>query len=84
MKLYGYCYFNKKIGAYTAPQFLNIEPEVKKEADQRAFVMSKEEDKVLFGESDLYFLGVMDDKTAAIELKEKPEFICGFQVKENE
>lgn len=78
MKLYGYSYYNKLVGAFTAPQFINIDKDVKKEADQRAFLMSDKKEQATMKEHDLYYLGEFDDKSGSMKLSDKPEFVCSF------
>lgn len=79
MTLYGYCFYNKKIGAYTAPVWNQFDKDIAKESQYRAFLMTnKEEEKVFYSENDFYYLGTFDDKSGEFNLNIKPEFLCAF------
>lgn len=77
MILNGYCYYNRKIGAFTAPQFLQFSKEQKIEGDQRAFLLAEEKDKVLYEEMELHHIGTFDDVSGELKVH-KPEFLCNF------
>lgn len=79
MILYGYCYYNKKVNAFTAPTFEPYDQKVKVEMVQRAFIMSNETDKMTYGDNELNFVGTFDDKTCTFKIENKPVFLCNFQ-----
>lgn len=84
MILYGYAFYNRKVGAYMVPQFEPYDKELKTEMIKRAYVMAKDDDRANFDECDFYYLGQYDDKTAVFNLETKPEFLLAFGNKKDE
>lgn len=81
MKLKGYCYYNRKVGSYSIPQFDNFEKEDKVEIMQRTFIVTSDMNvKRELSESDLCFVGTFDDKAGKFEMLDKPEFLCNFSL----
>lgn len=78
MTLYGYCFYNKKVGAYTAPQFEPYNKDLKVEMMKRAYLQVDDKQRALLNESDFYYLGEFNDATASFILFEKPEFLMSF------
>lgn len=84
MILFGYAYYNRKVGAYTDPRFETTTKENKIEAMQRAYVLTHDANtRRDLSESDLVFVGTFDDKSGEFELVGKPEFLCNFGGLEN-
>lgn len=81
MMLYGYCYFNRKAGFYTAPFFNQYEKEKMLELIERSYQGASPEEKKFMLECDFVYLGTFDDKSGAAVL-EKPEYLRNFVEKE--
>lgn len=75
MILHGYCYYNRKVGAYSAPSFESYEKELKKEMSHRGYLLAKDEQKATIEENDLYYVGTFNDKSGEFILLDKPEFL---------
>ena len=84
MILYGYCFYNRKVGAYLVPQFEPYDKDLKVEMVKRAYVMAKDDARADFDECDFYYLGQFDDKVGSFELIEKPEYLLAFGGKKDE
>lgn len=78
MILYGYAFYNRKVGAYLVPQFEPYDKELKVEMVKRAYVMANDKDRADFDECDFYFLGQFDDKVGSFNLQDKPEYLLRF------
>lgn len=83
MTLYAYAFYNRKVGAYTAPMFEQYDKELKTEIIKRGYVMAKDDDRANLDECDFYYLGKFDDVKGSFDLLEKPEFILSFGGKDD-
>lgn len=73
MKLYWVMFRNRKIGAFTTPQFIDQEPEVAAVQLSRALQMDEkgEHDKV-YHDLVMFHLGEFDDSTGELITLEEP------------
>ena len=78
MTLYGYCFYNKKVGAYTAPQFEPYNKDLKVEMMKRAYLQVDDKQRAQLNESDFYYIGEFNDANGQFTLSEKAEFLMSF------
>ena len=78
MKLNVLTYWNKKVGFWNKPVFVEGKVEDIVEGTCRDIVSGRVDPKAHIEELDMYLLGEYDDKTAEFVLKEKPEFLVAF------
>lgn len=89
MKLYIYCYKDKKIGAYQAPKFDNQDKEHITESVIRSCAYFNDATEAAKARDlSLYYFGIYDDITAKFELVEPEKLVdledhIKFEVKDN-
>ena len=77
MTLYGYCYYNRKAGYYTAPFFNQYGKEMMLELLERSYQDAPKDEQKRLQECDFMFVGEFDDKSGEFAIL-KPEFLRNF------
>lgn len=78
MKLYGYCYYNRKAGYYTPPIWNQYPKELMLEIIERSYAEASADEQAKLQECDFTYLGEFDDKSGIFNLELKPEFLRNF------